>query len=208
MAELRDRERIIETARDRFFQSGISKVTVDELAEELGMSKKTVYKFFPSKDDILKGVVRFMMKFIERKVEAIVESDRPFEQKMTDLLSLIGSLMSKISLQFQKDLQRFAPGLWKEMEDFRREHLFTKIEKMFIQAKQEGVFRSDVDHALFMLVFLHSMQGIMNPKTLSENAFSPEIAFKAIFKILFEGVLTDDTRVRFHFFEPTYSKQL
>jgi AcrR family transcriptional regulator len=206
MSELQEKDRIIETARDRFFQNGISKVTVDEIAEDLGMSKKTVYKFFPSKDDILQGVVRFMMRFIERNIDAIVKSNRPFEQKMTDLLSLVGSMMSKVSLQFQKDLQRFAPDLWKEMENFRREHLFTKIEKMFIQAKHEGVFRSDLDHKLFMLVFLNSMQGIVNPKTLSENAFSAELAFKGIFKILFEGVLTDESRAKYRFFEPTYTQ--
>lgn len=208
MADLEEKERIIETAREKFFRDGITKVTVDEIAEDLGISKKTIYKFFPSKDELLKSVVHFMMGFMERRVEAIVSSDKPFEQKMTEFLALVGGFASRIGVQFQRDMQRFAPNLWKEIETFRRDRLFIKLEKMFIQAKQEGIFRSDLDHQLFMLVFIHSMHGIMNPQTLSQQAFSPEIAFKGIFKILFEGVLTDEARAKYHFFEPTYSQHL
>jgi AcrR family transcriptional regulator len=204
MADIQEKDRIIEAAHDKFLRNGITKVTVDEIADDLGMSKKTVYKFFPSKDELLKSVVHFMMGFMERRVEAIVSSDKPFEQKMTEFLALVGGFASRISAQFQRDIQRYAPNLWKEIETFRRERLFVKLETMFVQAKREGVFRSDLDQQLFMLVFIHSVHGIMNPQTLSQHAFSPEMAFKGIFKILFEGVLTEEARTKYRFFEPPY----
>lgn len=206
MADLEEKQRILETARERFFRDGITKVTVDEIADELGISKKTLYKFFPSKEELLRSVVHFMMGFMERRLEGIVSSALPFEQKMTQVLALVGGFASRIGVQFQRDLQRFTPALWKEMETFRREHLFTKLETMFAQARQEGVFRSDLHQELFLLVFFHSMHGIMNPQTLAQHAFSPEIAFKEIFRILLEGALTDEARSRMHLFESSFTQ--
>ncbi len=203
-----ERDRIVHAARNRFLGSGISKVTLDEIAGDLGMSKKTIYKFFSGKDVLLKAVVKFMIGFIERNVAAIVESNKPFEKKMTELLSFVGGNMSTISREFQRDLQRFAPKLWTEIETFRREHILSKIETMFLQAKAEGVFRKDLNHEVFMLMFLKAVEGIMNSQTLSQHSFNPETAFRSIFKILFEGALTDGARKQFQLFEPSYSHHI
>ncbi len=206
MADQQERERIIDVATNRFLETGISKVTLDEIAAELRMSKKTVYKFFPSKDDLLKAMAKTMMWHMEHKVQAIVESQDSFEHKMTRLLVLVGGLTRRLSKQFQIDMQRFAPELWKEIETFRRERIFSKVRQMFIQAKQEGSFREDLNLDLFFLVFLNAAQGIMNPQTLSQQSFSAEEAFRGIFKLLFEGALTIEAREKFHFFDSTFSE--
>jgi AcrR family transcriptional regulator len=201
---LEEKERIVQSATDKFLNLGISKVTLDEIASELRMSKKTVYKFFPSKDELLRAIVHMMMARMERQISAIVSSDKPFPEKMTELMSFAGKFVGRLSNQFIADMQRFAPALWKEVERFRREKIFSKLENMFVQAKEEGFLRKDLHHGLFMLMFLHSMQGIMNPQTLSQQSFSAQEAFKGIFKILFEGSLTDEARKQFHFFDTLF----
>ena len=208
MPELDEKERILFTAQEKFFNQGFSKVTVDEIASDLGMSKKTIYKFFPSKDEMMRAVIHFMMKRVEREVDFIVSSNRPFDEKMTQFLAFIGSIWGRGGRQLPVDIKKYAPDLWKEVETFRREHLLTKVQSMFRQAKDEGVFRPDLNTELFMLMFLHVVDGIMNPTTLSENSFSANEAFRGIFKILFEGALTDEARQQFDFFEPTYSQPL
>jgi AcrR family transcriptional regulator len=197
MTEIDDEMRIIEAASDRFMESGPYKVTMDEIASDLRMSKKTVYKFFPSKEVLLKAIVRMMLKRVEIEVERIISSDRPFEEKLTTILAFVGKIMRRISRPFVSDIQRFAPGLWKEIDTFRREKIFTKVQQMFRQAKKEGVFRMDLDTDLFFLIFTTIVQGIMNPQIVSQHSFSMEEAFKGIFSILYEGALTDEARVRF-----------
>jgi len=197
MSDYDDQLKIIEAAADRFLETGLYKVTMDEIASDLRMSKKTVYKFFPSKEVLLKAIVHRMMKRIESEVEEVSTSEKPLEEKLTMLLTLVGRIMRRISRTFMSDLQRFAPGLWKEIETFRREHVFSKIHQVFRQAKKEGVFREDLDPDLFFLVLTTSLQGIMNPQVLSQQPFSAEEAFRGIFRILYEGALTDDARRKF-----------
>jgi AcrR family transcriptional regulator len=197
MSENDDEARILEAATDRFMNAGLYKVTMDEIASDLRMSKKTVYKFFPSKEVLLKVVVHTMLKRVESEVQAIISSPKPFEEKLTSILTMVGKIMRRLSRPFMSDMQRFAPGLWKEIEVFRRERVFSKIQQIFRQAKKEGVFREDLDPDLFFLVLTTALQGIMNPQVLSQQPFSAEEAFNGIFRILYEGALTDEARRRF-----------
>jgi AcrR family transcriptional regulator len=197
MSENNDEIRIIEAATDRFMDAGLYKVTMDEIASDLRMSKKTVYKFFPSKEDLLKAIVHTMLRRVESEVQSITSSEIPFEDKFISILTLVGKILRRLSRPFMTDLQRFAPGLWKEIETFRREKVFSKIQQIFRQAKKEGVFREDLDPDLFFLVLTTAMQGIMNPQVLSQQPFSAEEAFKGIFRILYEGALTEEARIRF-----------
>jgi AcrR family transcriptional regulator len=197
MSEDSDEKRIMEAATERFMATGLYKVTMDEIAFDLRMSKKTVYKFFPSKEILLKAIVHTMLKSVENEVQSIISSDKPFEEKLNSILTMVGKIMRRLSRPFMTDMQRYAPGLWKEIEIFRRERVFSKIQQMFRLAKKEGVIREDLDPDLFFLVLTTSLQGIMNPQVLSQQPFSAEEAFKGIFKILYEGALTDDARKRF-----------
>jgi hypothetical protein len=72
---------------------------------------------------------------------------------------------------------------------------------MFDQAKREGVFRKDLNVDLFVLVFLNSVQNIINPQTLSQQSFSTEEAFHQILTIIFEGAVTDEARQQLHLSE-------
>jgi hypothetical protein len=75
--------------------------------------------------------------------------------------------------------------------------VLSQLQQMFRQAKKERVFREDLDPDLFFLVLTTTIQGIMNPQVLSQQPFSAEEAFKGIFRILYEGALTDEARKRF-----------
>lgn len=201
MTDTEDKQRIVDVSSRQFMENGISKVTLDEIATELGMSKKTMYKFFPSKEDLLRAIVHAMMNGVRLRVEAVVNSDKPFLEKAPQLLAVIGHQISTMSKQFLLDLQRFAPALWKEIDEFRRQRILTSVRKMFIQAQEEGVFRKDLDIELFILVFVSSVQNIVNPQTLSQNSFSAAGALRGIFMIIFEGAMTDEARKNSHLFE-------
>jgi len=197
MEVLDDRHRIIEVASPRFFELGLSKVTLDELAGELGMSKKTMYKIFPSKEFLFRSVVHDMMESLGGKVEKLVAADMPFIEKISGLMELLGRQLGGVSKPFMSDLQRFMPDLWQEMESFRRERILTNIRLIFDQGKREGLIRRDLELDLFLLVFRTSVEGIVNPHVLATQAFSAEQALQGIFKILFSGAMTDEARRKF-----------
>ena len=195
------RERIISFAREHFLHEGFSKVTLDEIATELGMSKKTLYKHFKDKEDLLRAGIEENLRNVAREIDAITASDDSFAEKLAKVMMLIGKQMSRLSRGAMLDMQKFTPELWKQIETFRREQIFNKIGKMIAQAREENIFRSTVNEKILTLMIISSIQGILNPEVLSQNSFSAEEAFRNIFRTIFEGALTDDARKNFHAFD-------
>ncbi|MCU0412469.1 MAG: TetR/AcrR family transcriptional regulator [Bacteroidetes bacterium] len=207
MADQEEKERLIIGARDRFFASGFSKVTVDEISSDLGMSKKTVYKFFPSKDDLLKGVIDFMLARVGRQIDEVIASNKPFEQKLAQILAIAGQVTKRISPAFMDDVRRNLPGVWRHIEEFRRVHIFEKVKTLMQQAKAEGVLRQEVNVELFFLVFFHAVQGILNPNSLLQLPVSPDEAIRSIFRILFLGAMESTAEDRYHAVEEILNQQ-
>jgi AcrR family transcriptional regulator len=197
------KERILDLAKDRFFKMGFNKVTLDELSSELGISKKTMYKFFVSKDDLVKTIVWLMLKRIEKEVHRISEEDKPFVHRLAELILYIGKTVGSLSKSFQQDMKRFAPMIWAEAEKYRREHIVNKVAEMIRLAKKENVFRSDINDEVIVMMLTSCYQNILTPEVLAEHSFSPKEAMYTIFHVIFEGALTEQARKEFLNYEIT-----
>ena len=191
--------RILETARDKFFQLGFARVTMDELARDLGISKRTLYEHFPSKEMLLREVLKQLAEEIEARIEATLhDKTSDFVDKLIQVWAFMASRISKIRPLFQSDLQRRAPEIWKEFDARRARIIQQKFGELVKRGVHNKTFRRDIDVQLLILIFSTLIQRIMNPETLSQLPFSAPQAFEAILRVMFEGILTDQGRVSFH----------
>ncbi len=184
----------MEISKKIFFSRGFSKVTVDELAEELGVSKKTIYANFESKDKILSAVLESHMTEIAAKSEEILNSPDDFIDRLYNLCALISDAISQKSPEFMSDLQKNREDLWQKLEEHRRVGVLSTSSRLMEEGMKLGLIRRDVDKDIANLVLLHSISGIINPKTLGKKSFDGARAFDGIMRILFEGILTDKAR--------------
>lgn len=193
------RKRIMVEARELFFRYGFSKVTMDEAADKLGMSKKTLYKYFPSKEDLLGAVTTDHLKECDDQLRDICnrKGAGPLE-KFRSLMDYVADEYAKMSDSLVHDLQRSAPEIWKQVEETRRDHIFTEFGALLKEGRQKGIFRKDVDESLFLLIYFEVVQHILHPETLSGLPFKPAQVFDTIVKVLFEGLLTDKARAEYH----------
>jgi AcrR family transcriptional regulator len=199
--DLELRERILQYACDVFLTRGFSKVTIDEIASNLGISKKTLYKFYPSKEELLRASLHSMMRSAGWELERIISSERPFVEKLATAMITMGRYISRFNRESIVDLQRFAPALWKELDKFRQQHIVSRLVMMIGQARDEKIFRPEVNEQVLINMLVSSIQGVVNPEVLSRHSFSAEEAASSIFTVIFEGALTDSARNEFHFFD-------
>jgi len=192
--ELELRDVILEHARNEFLARGFSKVTVDEIASQLGISKKTLYKSYPSKEELLRASLHSMMRSAGWELERIVSSDKPLVQKLATAMLTMGTYLSRLRKEGIIDLQRSAPTIWKELDKFRKEHIISKLVDMVALAKTEKVLRPEVDEQVVVQMLIASIQGIVNPEVLTTNSFSAEQATRSIITVIFQGALTDSAR--------------
>jgi AcrR family transcriptional regulator len=195
--DLAQKQRIIETVRDRMLAEGFVRLSVDEIATMFGMSKKTFYKFFPTKEDLIYRVADRIMAEARSSLGKIVGSDKDFITKIHELMSFVMLQSTRISKVLQNDVQRFAPDLWARIEEFRTHRITEVFTHLVEQGIQEGFVRNDINKRIFLLVVLGSVRNVVNPTVLLQESFSPREAIDNIMTMFFTGILTDQGRRRF-----------
>ena len=191
------RGRILDAAQARFFTHGFSRVTMNDLATDLGMSKKTLYTYFRSKDALLESVAhRFTRGIASEMDRVLLDQSLDFSSRLSGILDALGRRLVLLDKYFIDDMLRHAPQVWQRIEEFRRKRIFRVFGKLFKEGASQGHFRKDLDPGLILQIYFHSIQNILNPRTLSTLPYATGQVFDTLQTVLFEGVLTDKGRSR------------
>ncbi len=182
--------RVVTAARHHFFAHGFRSVTMDDLAEELGMSKKTLYACFPSKTALLEAVLLDKFRSIETDFEAITsKSASDVLGALHQLLACVQRHTDEIQPPFVRDMRR-EPELFKLVESRRRDHIQRHFGKLFEEGRRTGIIRKDIPAELVIEILLGAVQAVMNPKKMVELGLTPNTAFSAIIAVILEGIIT------------------
>jgi len=187
---MEDQNKIIEHTEEKFFRDGFYKTTMDEIASELKMSKKTIYKFFPSKDELVMAIAKFFMNKMKSQILPALSTDKNAIEKLADLINILAKASEKISTKRMEEIKRHYPGLWIEIDRFRTEMMFGNITKVIDQGKKEGLF-IDYPTNIVMYVLVASVRNIVNPDFILNNNFSIIEAARYAFKIIIGGIVTE-----------------
>ncbi len=187
------KERIISIAREKFFSEGILKTSIDEISREYHISKKTIYKYFKSKDDLLNQVIKNFTAEITSKIIKIMGSNENSIEKLMAVLNLVQNSLKQISIKYINDIQKHKPKLWNYIEKFRKENLEKVVFQTIENGKQEGLFES-VDPEIVFRVFYGAIRNVIVPEYLISNPVSSSEAVQKTFDILLNGILTNNGR--------------
>lgn len=192
------RQWIIDKAAEKFFGLGYARVTMDELANELGMSKKTLYKYFSSKVDLLRAVIQDFIRNVIAEQECILnDTTLDFEKRFSELLKLLIRILSKINPALMRDVQRAAPDVWEIIEQTRQKRINTVFGRLLREGQQKAYVREDLHLPLVIMAMAATIRETLNPAALSQFPVSLIDAFETFRSIFLGGILTDHGRRRF-----------
>lgn len=188
--EIKTKMRILNKSSDLFLQYGYSRVTMDEICRSLVMSRKTMYKYFSNKEDLLREVILVRSKCQENAIDAIFNDDTlDFIQKFRGMIEFISKDIPKESIQFMQDVKTNAPKVWEELIKMRNRDLPIKIEKFLQEGMKKGVIRKNIDCEIFIRMHLAIVNDLFNPETIIELGYPIAELMEAIDSILFFGIL-------------------
>ncbi len=188
------RGRIIDAARELFLEHGYSKVSASEIAQAIGISKKTLYKEFETKEDILRAVVLPKLTESAKQIDTILaDQAMPFLDKLKAVMTMIGFQHQRVSPILLRDVFIHAPEVWSEIHEFKQKR-FRKFGILLEEGIERGVFRSDVPAEVILRSYTAAVENLMIPQTLGELPCTAQVAFQSLIKILFEGILEPHAR--------------
>lgn len=189
------RDRIVSTARGHFLAHGFRNVTMDDLATELGMSKKTFYAHFDSKLALVEAVLDQKVSQVEADLERIMaQCGLPFRDALKQLLACLQQHTGEIQPSFIRDVRRDAIELFNVVEQRRSALIQRVFSKLFTDGRKSGMVRDDVPVKMIIEVLLAATSAIMNPAKLDDLKLTPRQGYSAILEIVLGGVLTSKGR--------------
>jgi AcrR family transcriptional regulator len=189
------RRRIVAAALGRFMANGFSVVTMDDIARELGMSKKTLYEFFPGKKELLRAATRCNTEACEREMNAIAAEKLDFFARARKTFGYIARMYSRLTPAYMNDLRRSAPEVWAEIQEFRRVRVRRHMLELLDHGVAQGVLRKDLDRETLVRLYLTMTSALLNPE-ISGWEPGEQIApiFEVFVRVYFEGLITDAGR--------------
>jgi len=184
-------KRILERGSDKMFKDGFSRINMDELASELQMSKKTIYKYFESKKCLVEAVADNFTGNAAREIGKVIDSDKNAVLKIIGLLEFFSKIANVMTDVLVFDLQKKLPWLWKKIDEFRIKMMNRNLSIIINQGKEEGLIK-DYSTEITVTMIIAAVRAVVNPEFLMNNNCSLETAFKTGFDIVFSGLLTEE----------------
>lgn len=162
-------ERILLGATELFFRYGIKSITMDDIAKHLGMSKKTIYQFFPDKDSIVKTLTETTLEKNKCEFCNISDQDKNAVEKIFEMMKHMESMFSKMNVNLFYDMQKYHPKSWALFMSFREDFMLKSVEDNLQQGINEGFYRSDINIPVLARLRVAQMDWAFDP----ENFMSP-----------------------------------
>jgi len=140
-----NKQRILEEAAQLFRTYGIRSVTMDMLANQLGMSKRTIYEIYKDKDELLQGVLKWMQEKQAKVLEQIFGESENVVEAIFKMLELMNNHFRNMSPAFILDMKKFHQDLVKNYAGKEEFPYYLNNSEILLRGIKEGVFRKDID---------------------------------------------------------------
>lgn len=181
------KNRILTAAAHEMNRRGI-KFTIDAVAARVGISKKTLYQYYASKDALITAITDAVIADIARQRTAILASELPLHQKIISLLTIQSETIGPIKNLVIDDFRRLKPQEWQKVEEFRREHV-EFLAQLMADGQQTGHVRP-VDSRVAAKMLYGAVTELLDNRFLQESNLTFQQAMANVTDIFLYGILT------------------
>lgn len=197
--ELLLKKRILEVAKKLFLRFGFSRVTTKEIAENLGISKKTLYKFYPKKEILIEEIFISFREEILNKIDEILNDKKiNLIDKIKLIMKTAGIMLSKLDREVIEDLKKSYPKIVKKLEKFEVDQLLLKIEQLISEGVEKGYFKKSLNTKVLVKFYFESIKNFISIENLEYINIPIQDFFDSILIILFEGALSREYQKEYY----------
>lgn len=182
--------KILEGSEHLFSRYGIKSLTMDDVARELGMSKKTLYQYVSDKNDLVEKTLDFHLQHSKHTCELLIED----QKNPIDAMMAIGDFFSQHmrdtnpSLMF--DLRKYHTGAWKKLDEYRFNTIMKQIQHNLNKGIEEGYYRDDIDVSIIPRLYIGLTDAILDSTYFPRDQYKFEEVVKQMLSYHIHGIAT------------------
>jgi len=183
------KERIIENASTLFFQKGVRSMTMSDIANELGISKRTLYEVFRDKEDLLENCIsthiaradEAILKLADRSDDVIDTMMRMYARHLNEL-----RMVNRLAIN---DLKKYHFNLYNILEEKQKENVHLLL-PLFEKGVKQGLIRSDINFEIILWLVKSQFRALMNDDFFPTEKYSVNEFIRAIILNFMRGIAT------------------
>ncbi|MDA8425740.1 MAG: TetR/AcrR family transcriptional regulator [Treponema sp.] len=193
--EDKKREEILDRATALFFERGISSLSMEAIAAGIGISKATLYKYFPGKEILGGAAIARRIDLLVARLDALdASSNANYPQRFQASFHAIDETIRPAIPVFMRDIMNDAPWLWAKIQSLRAEKVFPRLARLITEGRELGYVRSDLDAFVAATLTISLAEQIARPEFLLSLPIPPNQALQTVISVLLTGILSEEGR--------------
>jgi len=184
------KEEILNHSAKVFMAYGFKSVTMDDLARELGVSKKTIYQYFKDKNDLIETLIRVNLDADKMMCTQIKLTAENAIESMMKVIKAIGENMNGVHPSIFYDLQKYHPKSWKLIDEHQKHFIAQLILDNVERGRGEGVYRMDFDSEIIAKMYVKCTDAVVKKEIESSTQSDFAYALKEVIHFMIVGMAT------------------
>jgi AcrR family transcriptional regulator len=165
-------EKVLQGAVKLFMRAGIKSVNMDDLARELAISKKTLYKHVKDKRDLVHQCLRYQIQANREMLQAVAQEEGNAIDRHFVMLRHIRNMLQELHPSVLFDLEKYYPEAHKMMSQAREQMIFETMSRNLDRGQAEGLYRKDCDPSLVTRFLVAITSAVFRSDTLNATGRS------------------------------------
>lgn len=174
---------ILVRTKDLFLEFGLRSLSMDDISRKLAISKKTLYQYVSSKEDLVEKIFEMSQYEAEQFYCIPCPEGRNAIDVLLEASKFVSREMKKFNPVITFDLMKYYPAVFNKYIDLKRELIYNKIKKNIEQGIGEGIYRENLNPELISKLYVNNLVAMHQAEFLARNGMS----FAMVFEVMFEN---------------------
>ena len=183
---------ILSKVRELYMKYGIKSITMDDVAQELGISKKTLYQFVTDKDDLVGKFIDFEIASRQAEICKCFRTGFNAIEELFEISMFMNKMMRAQNPATEHDMKKYYPHHYQKTVAARREGIYQYILMNLKKGRTEGLYREDMDEEVIAKLYLSRTENIHFNELFTVEEFTSIKLFKELLNYHVRGIATPE----------------
>ncbi len=185
---MEQKQQVLTKSEELFLRYGIKSVTMDDIARELGISKKTLYQYVDNKSDLIAQIIEKKTREEKSAMACIREESSDAVEEMLRVADYVIRELRQYSPVVMYDLRKYYRDAWKMMEAVHQRHIYDLIRDNLERGVQQGVYRADLDPDILAKLYVGKIPLVIDEELFPLQQYNLEELFRQYINYHIHGI--------------------
>ena len=185
------KDRLIVHAATLFANNGCKAITMDDIANSMGISKRTIYENFRDKEALLEACIHYFFEHDEFNVDQILQSSDNIIVTIFKMLEKTSKIFFQLKFNFLNEIQKYYPDTYSNTIKVYKQHYLENTDKMIEKGKIDGIVREEVNPTIIAVLINEVSVLALQKDIFAHYGFDKKDAMHTCMSCITRGILTE-----------------